>query len=79
MFRGYINAFIPRMFQFVVYALIPWFIAGWIVKSNVEGKRLDRYIIGSLLFLQRRKMTYSSFKPIHKPQMKKQSYQKFKG
>lgn len=78
LFRKQINLIVGGMWRTAFYALIPWLVAGWLVKKNVDGKRLDRYILGSLSFFYNRRFSYSSFKPVYDPQMERpQSYEKF--
>ncbi|MBT2668643.1 hypothetical protein J7J00_24750 [Bacillus sp. ISL-4] len=74
-FHKSINSIIPFQFQLVVYGLVPWMLAGWICKQNVNGKRLDRFFLGYFKFLYYRRYSYSSNKAVYQPQMKKkQSY-----
>ncbi|WP_157831183.1 TcpE family conjugal transfer membrane protein [Bacillus sp. BA3] len=74
-FHKSINSIIPFQFQLAVYGLVPWFLAGWICNLRLDGKRLDRAILGYLKFLHNRRYSYSSNKAVYQPQMKKkQSY-----
>lgn len=74
-FHKSINSIIPFQFQVVVYGLVPWMLAGWICKQNVNGKRLDRFFLGYFKFLYNRRYSYSNNKAVYQPQMKKkQSY-----
>jgi hypothetical protein len=70
-------AFIPKAFMLALYVGIPWLLAGHIVKSNVDGKRIDRYLKGYIHSVRNRKIVYSSFEPVHKKELKKFSYEKF--
>ncbi|WP_347553002.1 TcpE family conjugal transfer membrane protein (plasmid) [Pseudalkalibacillus hwajinpoensis] len=78
LFRGSINAILPTALQLAFYAMLPWMIAGAICRSRLDGKRLDRFFIGYFRYLHNKRFSYSSYKPVYQPQMKKvQSYERF--
>src|SRR4051794_13244874 len=64
MFRQQINSIIGGGWTLAFYLGIPWFLSGWLVKKNVQGKRFDRYLLGTMLFFYKRRFSYSSFKPV---------------
>lgn len=73
----FFHSFVPWPFWLVTYAGIPWLLAGRIVKSNVDGKRIDRYTWGYIHSIRTRKIIYNGDKPIHKSELKKYTYEKF--
>jgi TcpE family len=78
LFRGSINKVLPTTLQLAFYAVLPWMIAGAICRSQLDGKRLDRFFMGYFRYLLTKRYSYSSHKPVYKPQMKKaQRYERF--
>ncbi|MMZ58518.1 TcpE family protein [compost metagenome] len=71
MFRKVINAFLPGTLQLAFYAILPWVIAGALCRTKMDGKRLDRFLLQSILYLFSRRTCYSSYKPVYLKQMKK--------
>lgn len=78
MFRQPINNFLPMQLDILVYIFVPYFLAKWITGINIQGKRLDRYLIKRALFIFTSRYSYSRGKAVYRPQMKqKQTYSKF--
>lgn len=69
--------FVPRSCMLALYVGVPWLLAGKIVRSNVDGKRIDRYLLGYIHSKRTKKIVYSNFKPIDKSELEKFSYDVF--